>query len=645
MTSSTGDDHTEHKAWWKSAIIYQIYPTSFFDSNGDGIGDLNGIASKLDYIKDLGVTVIWLSPIYKSPLADMGYDIADYRQIDPRYGTLEDWDRLLKGVHEREMKLMMDLVVNHTSDEHEWFISSSSSKSSPKRGWYIWRPPRTDNKTGVPNNWKSMFEGSVWQYHQETEEYYLHLWDKKQPDLNWENEDVREAVWDVMKFWLDRGCDGFRMDVINVISKTPGLPDAPITDPGEEYQPGTNDSPLSPSLSYPYSSRILLLYLLMNSPRVHEFLREMHTKVLSHYPTITVGETPFTHDPNVLAEYTLPKNNELMMVFPFELMHVDTPLAEGKPQGQATGNKGEGEVVAERAELMYREWKLDELKKIVEKWQLLKMREGYWSGVYIENHDQARSVSRFGNDSSDELQVHSAKGLAVWHVSMRGTCYVYQGQELGLKNAPRSWGIENFLDVASRNWYDKILEQRRKSTGEANPNMDDIMEGIHMKARDHARMPMPVSVLWSSSPNAGFTTGTPWMKVNDDYERWNAASQVGNDDSVLAFWKKALRVRKEYEVLVYGNFTLLAPTHQQLFAYTRKMRNGTVGLVVMNYSKEEVVVDVPKDLTGLQEGGEGYNELGLRCVLSNAGGDSEGESLKEKMVLKPYDARLYISTQ
>ncbi|THV01321.1 glycoside hydrolase family 13 protein [Dendrothele bispora CBS 962.96] len=603
-------DNTEHKAWWKTAIIYQIYPTSFYDSNGDGIGDLNGITSKLDYIKDLGVTVIWLSPIYKSPLADMGYDIADYRQIDPRYGTLEDWDRLLKGVHERGMKLMMDLVVNHTSDEHGWFISSSSSLTSPKRDWYFWRPPRTDNKTGLPNNWKSLFEGSVWQHDPNTAEYYLHLWDKKQPDLNWENPDVREAVWDIMKFWLDRGSDGFRMDVINVISKTPGLPDAPITEPGETYQSG--------SMYY------------ANGPRVHEFLREMHSKVLSKYDTITVGETPFTHDPDVLAQYTLPSSNELHMVFPFELMHIDAPITN-RELSSFEAKDQDGRVDAERFELMYRKWKLDEMKKIVEKWQLLKMKEGFWGGTYIENHDQARSVSRFGNDSVDELQVHSAKMLAVFHASQRGTLYVFQGQELGLKNAPRSWKIEDYPDVASQNWYKKVFEERRKTTGEDHPDMDDVMEGLHMKARDHARIPMS----WDSSKHAGFTTGTPWMRVNNDHQTWNAAKQIGDENGVLSFWKKALKIRKENEVLVYGNFTLFAPTHQQLFAYTRKVSKGTTALAVMNFSKEDLMISVSKDLSPQ------LLQLELSCVLSNAG--SEGELLKEDISLKPYDARLYIS--
>ncbi|GJE99983.1 glycoside hydrolase family 13 protein [Phanerochaete sordida] len=309
------------KAWWKSACIYQIYPISFYDSNGDGIGDLPGILAKLDYLKDLGVDVIWLSPIYKSPLADMGYDIADYEDIDPRFGTLEDWDRLVEGVHKRGMKLLMDLVVNHTSDEHAWFKESRSSKTNPKRDWYIWRPPRYDEHGNrlPPNNWESIFQGSAWEYDEATDEYYLHLFVKEQPDLNWENPDVREAVYRMMRFWLDRGCDGFRMDVINMISKVPGLPDAPVLEPMKEFQ--------AASLFY------------ANGPRVHEFLKEMNEKVLSRYDVMTVGETPCTHNPQEIAEYVLPQNRELNMVFQFELMDLDLGVAL-RAHAQAVAARG-----------------------------------------------------------------------------------------------------------------------------------------------------------------------------------------------------------------------------------------------------------------------------------------------------------------
>ncbi|KAJ8091764.1 hypothetical protein PM082_020999 [Marasmius tenuissimus] len=598
-------DHTEKRAWWKDSIVYQIYPTSFNDTNGDGIGDLNGILDKLDHIKDLGATVIWLSPIYKSPLADMGYDIADYRDIDPRYGTLEDWDKLLKATHEKGMKLIMDLVVNHTSDEHEWFTESRTNRDNPKRDWYIWRPPRydSDGNRRPPNNWRSNFEGSAWTYDSETEEYYLHLWHTKQPDLNWENPKVRDAVWDVMKFWLDRGCDGFRMDVINCISKTPGLPDAPITFPKDEYQPG--------SLYY------------ANGPRIHEFLREMNEKVLSKYTTITVGETPFTYDTDKLVEYVLPHNHELRMVFPFELMEIDGE----KPDPTVLKEGAEAEQVS----LVHKDWKLSEFKRIVKKWQLLKMKEGYWNATYIENHDQARSVTRFGNDTTDELRRASGKLLAIFHTTQRGTLYVFQGQELALKNAPRSWGIEEYKDVATRNFWEKILTQRRREQGKDDVKMDDVLDGIQMKARDHARIP----VSWDSSPHGGFTSGTPWMRVNDDYETWNAASQVGKDDSVYTFWKRMIGIRSQYDVLVYGDFTLLFPDHEQLFAYTRSLTSGTVALVVMNFSKEDVKFEAPVPEI---QGDFGYvigtlSESPSSPTLTAGGG----------FVLKGYEGRLYIS--
>ncbi|KAF9255899.1 glycoside hydrolase family 13 protein [Marasmius fiardii PR-910] len=604
-------DHTEERKWWKESVIYQIYPTSFKDSNGDGIGDLNGILDKLDHIKDLGATVIWLSPIYKSPLADMGYDIADYRDIDRRYGTLEDWDRLLKGAHDRGMKLMMDLVVNHTSDEHQWFIESRSSKDDPKRDWYIWRPPRydSDGNRRPPNNWRSNFEGSAWTFDDKTGEYYLHLWHSKQPDLNWELLEVREAVWDIMRFWLDRGSDGFRMDVINCLSKTKGLPDAPISFPNEEYQPA--------SIYY------------ANGPRIHEFLGEMYEKVLSKYDPITVGETPFTYDSDKLVEYVLPNKNELQMVFPFELMEIDGEKADPTLTS--------GEVQADQVALVHKDWKLSEFKQIVQKWQLLKMKEGYWNASYIENHDQARSVSRFGNDSTDELRSKSAKLLALFHVTQRGTLYIFQGQELGLKNAPRTWGIEEYLDVATINFWNKILARRRQESGKEDVKMDDILDGIQMKARDHARIP----VSWDSSPHGGFTTGKPWMRVNDDYSTWNAAAQVGNEDSVYTFWKRLVQVRKEHDVLIYGDFTLLFPDHEQLFAFTRSLKSGAVALVVMNFSKEPLRFKAPLPKFQMT-GGQEFAWDAFKFVLGNST-VPENLLVEGEFIFEPYEGRLYIS--
>ncbi|KAJ7150134.1 glycoside hydrolase family 13 protein [Mycena crocata] len=587
------------ETWWKDAVIYQIYPISFFDSNGDGIGDLNGITSKLDYLKDLGVDVLWLSPIYKSPLADMGYDISDYRNIDPRYGTLEDWDTLLAGVHGRGMKLMMDLVVNHTSDEHEWFIESKSSKTNPKRDWYIWRPPRYDpaGNRHPPNNWKAVFQGSVWEYDSTTDEYYLHLYLSKQPDLNWENAEVRQAVWDLMTFWIDRGCDGFRMDVINLISKVDGLPDAPVTVPEDEYQDASS--------------------LFADGPRVHEYIQEMNRKVLSQHDLITVGETPFTHSASELAKYVLPANKELNMVFQFELVDLDSPRTK------------------QRIPFTHRPWKLSEFKEIVTRWQRFERKAGFWNAVFIENHDNARSVSRWGNDSV-QWRALSAKLLAVLEVTLGGTQYVFQGEELGLKNFPRQWGIEEYKDVASQNWYHEILAKRQRETGKDDVDMSDILDGLQKKARDHARVPMQ----WNSNFHAGFTTGTPWMRVNDDYKEWNAAAQVADERSVRAFWKHALKLRKDHKVLIYGDFTLLSPNNEEIFAYTRSYGERHA-LIVLNFTSSEVTFT-------LEERGEGWDwgkfkfAFGNHSEIPKDGLGSAGDGSQSEVALHAYEGRVYL---
>ncbi|PBK93930.1 glycoside hydrolase family 13 protein [Armillaria gallica] len=588
--------------WWKSSTIYQIYPVSFFDSNGDGFGDLNGITSKLDYLKELGVDILWLSPIYKSPLADMGYDISDYREIDSRYGTLQDWDNLLKGVHDRGMKLIlclptrtrMDLVVNHTSDEHEWFVKSRSSKDDPKRDWYIWRPPKYDSEGNrhPPNNWRSVFEGSAWDYDADTDEYYLHLYISKQPDLNWANPAVREAVYDLMRFWLDRGCDGFRMDVINIISKVDGLPDAPIIDANEPFQPAGMH--------------------FANGPRVHEYLKEMGNKVLSHYDIITVGETPFTESMDALMLYVLPDRKELNMVFQFELMELDTP-----------------KTVKDWSPLMHRQWKLSELKDIISRWQVFKSEDGFWNAIFIENHDHPRAVSRFGNDTTDELRALSAKMLAILEVTQKGTLYIYQGQELGLKNFPPSWKLEEYKDVASQNYWNRILERRMRETGkEANEiDMEDVFEGFRRKARDHARVPMQ----WDSSTNAGFSKGVPWMRVNEDYETWNASCQLEDEHSVLTFYKRALETRKQYPVLIFGEYELLIPEHEHVFAYRRTLvESGVQALVLLNFSDKVVKID----LSAIEKVSDA-----MKLVLGNY----EGSDI-DSFSLRSYEGRVYMSS-
>ncbi|PFH46341.1 glycoside hydrolase family 13 protein [Amanita thiersii Skay4041] len=592
ITITNGDIPRE---WWRTATVYQIYPASFNDSNGDGIGDLQGIKSKLDYLKGLGVDVIWLCPIYKSPQADMGYDISDYRDIDPRYGTLKDWEELLAAVHERGMKLIlndsMDLVVNHTSDEHSWFIESSASKdplTNSKRSWYIWRPPKNSSAGETPeepNNWSSIFEGSAWEFNQKTEEYYLHLFVKKQPDLNWDNPEVRDAVWDLMKFWLDKGCDGFRMDVINMISKVEGLPDAPVSRPEEKYQPARMH--------------------FTNGPRVHQYIREMNKKVLSRYDIMTVGETPGSHDEIQTAAYVLPQNKELNMVFQFELMDVDSP-----PD----------------VPLRFKKWKLSEMKRIVGKWQTFKKDEGFWNAIYIQNHDHARAVSRFGDDSTDENQARTAKLLCMFEIAQGGTLYVYQGEELGLKNFPRSWGLEEYKDVATQNYWNKILQLRREEQGKQDVEMSDVMDDLAKKARDHARTPMQ----WDSTAHSGFTTGIPWMRVNDDYSIWNVEKQLKDENSVFAFWKQALVIRKQYDVLIRGTFEDISGDSEQVFGFTRSM-GGTTALILLNFSKGEVEFDLCSD----------RDWKSSMCVLSNYKEElNVGE--EGRVRLRAFEGRLYI---
>ncbi|KAF5376935.1 hypothetical protein D9615_007297 [Tricholomella constricta] len=534
---------------------------------------------------------------------------SDYRDIDPRYGTLADWDNLLKGVHDRGMKLMMDLVVNHTSDEvstmlaqplapiakemHEWFVQSKSSKENPKRDWYIWRPPKFDaaGQRQPPNNWRSVFQGSAWDYDEGSGEYYLHLYVTKQPDLNWDNPDVRQAVWDLMRFWIDRGCDGFRMDVINLISKVEGLPDAPITDPDQEYQ-------LASTLFA--NGRVISTSIFNNTYTTHDL--------------ITVGETPFTHDAAQLAAYVLPSNKELNMVFHFELMDLDSPLdGEHKP-------------------LIHRDWKLSELKEIVGRWQNFKRAEDFWNAIFIENHDHSRSVSRFGNDS-EKWRGLSAKMLAMMEISLGGTQYVYQGQELGLKNFPRSWGIEEYKDVASQNYWNQVLEKRKAEAGGREIDMSDVMDGFQRKARDHARVPMQ----WDASAQAGFTTGEPWMRVNDDYETWNAAAQIEDPNSVHSFWKKALKLRKAHEVLIYGDFVDISLNHEHVFAYTRSLGN-TTALVLLNFTEGEVPFSL-----GSESGQESWRAFKL--VLGNY--DREPQDVDDPLVdsavlLKGYEGRLFL---
>lgn len=556
----------ENKTWWKESVVYQIYPRSFKDTNGDGIGDLKGITEKLDYLKDLGVDVIWLSPVYESPNDDNGYDISNYCEIMDEFGTMADWEELLSQMHKRGMKLMMDLVVNHSSDEHKWFQESRKSKDNPYRDYYIWRPAK-DGKE--PNNWESFFSGSAWQYDEQTGEYYLHLFSKKQPDLNWENPKVREEVYDLMTFWLEKGIDGFRMDVINLISKVPGLPDGEPQE-GKTYASGA-----------PYY---------MNGPRIHEFLQEMNQQVLSKYDIMTVGEMPGV-DTEEAQKYTGADRNELNMVFQFEHMDLDS------------GPTGKWDL---------RPLNLLDLKQTFTKWQ--KGLEGSgWNSLYLNNHDQPRMVSRFGDDG--EYWLESAKMLGTFLHMLQGTPYIYQGEELGMTNVQFD-SIEDYKDIETLNMY--------KEKVDAGVAPEQIMQSIYAKGRDNARTPMQ----WDESENAGFTTGTPWISVNPNYREINAAKQVDDPNSIFHYYKKLIELRKQHEIIVYGDYDLLLPEHPTIYAYTRILADGKL-LVILNFSSEHTLFELPEECS--------YKTQEL--LIGNYDVDQK-ESI-EKIELKPYEARVY----
>ncbi|KAI0138738.1 glycoside hydrolase family 13 protein [Hypoxylon sp. NC0597] len=546
--------------WWKEAVVYQIYPASFQCQPGvtSGWGTVKGITSRLDYLKSLGVDVVWSSPILKSPQADMGYDIADYKQIDPRYGSLDDVDELIAELKKRDMKLMMDLVVNHTSNEHPWFLESRSSLDNPKRDWYIWKKPKSVNPDGVPeppNNWAQILgeANSAWTYDEKTGEFYLSLFTPEQPDLNWENPEVREAVWDVMHFWMKRGASGFRMDVINLISKDPSYPDADIVlDPGHRYQPGGK--------------------YFVNGPRLHEFLREMYREVLSKYDTITVGEMPGISDEQEILRSVGANSEELRMIFIFDLVDIDKP----------------------NVRMALKDWDVKEMKSIITRWQRVMIENDGWNAVFIENHDNPRSVSRY-TDDSDEWREKGAKLLALMQTTLGGTLFVYQGEEIGMRNAPTTWDISEFKDIETINFWKKseMLYANDKE------KLAYARKIIDMKARDHARTPMQ----WTAGENAGFCDpGTkPWMRIMDDYQTVNVEAQMKadnpNEHSVWQFWQGALKQRKEHaDVFVYGNFQELSPEHPEVFAYIRKSVKGERWLVVLNFSKKELEWTMPQGL-------------------------------------------------
>lgn len=518
------------KQWWKESVVYQIYPRSFMDSNGDGIGDLQGIISRLDYLKELGIDVVWLSPVYKSPNDDNGYDISDYQDIMSEFGTMEDWEELLGEMHKREIKLIMDLVVNHSSDEHIWFAESRKSKDNPFRDYYIWREGRNGKE---PNNWGSNFGGSAWKLDDKTGEYYLHLFSKKQPDLNWDNPKLRNEIYDMMTWWLEKGIDGFRMDVVNFISKVEGLPDDEPK-PGKKYASGSK--------------------YYRNGPRIHEYLREMNEKALSKFNVMTVGEMPGV-TPEWARQYTGESRNELNMVFQFEHVSLDN------------GPNGKWDL---------KPLDLCDLKINLTKWQNELDKAG-WNSLYFNNHDQPRSVSRFGNDG--EYREKSAKMLATLLHMMKGTPYVYQGEEIGMTNV-RFSSIEEYRDIETLNFYKEALNDGWTE--------DKALESIYAKGRDNARTPMQ----WDSSEHGGFSDGTPWIKVNPNYKDINVEKAMKDPDSVFHYYKKLIELRKKNEIIVYGRYNLILDQHPEVYAYTRTLGNQIL-LVLCNFYGGNPEVEPP----------------------------------------------------
>lgn len=517
--------------WKKKGVVYEVYPQSFKDTNNDGIGDINGVIEKLDYIKDLGANIIWLTPIFKSPLVDNGYDIADYEAINPIYGTMKDFDRLLKLSHEKGLKLVMDLVVNHNSDQSKWFQESKRSRDNKYSDYYIWQDPKADGS--APSNLGSVFGGSAWEYVPERKQYYLHLFAKQQPDLNWRSESMRQAIYKVMRFWLDKGVDGFRMDSISFISKQAEFKDVPLED-NKSYG------------SYYYGSS--------NGPMLHEYLQEMNREVMSKYDVITIGETPHTTAPQA-EKYIDPSRHELDMVFQFEHMHVDY------------GEYGRYSDVT---------FKLSDLRKSFASWQ----NNLSWNSNYLGNHDQPRMVSRFGNDT--KYRKESAKVLAMITVLQKGTPFILQGDEIGMTNVSFD-NIDQFKDLESHNTY-KFLMSKGISAEKA-------FEMIKRKSRDNSRTPMQ----WDNTNNAGFSNGDPWIEVNSNYPKINVEDALSDDESIYHFYQKLLKLRNSSKIAIDGKFDLVSPDDSDVFTYTRTLGDKTM-LVIGSFSDKKIKFDIPQNL-------------------------------------------------
>ena len=548
------------KKWWKESVVYQIYPKSFKDSNGDGVGDIRGIIQKLDYLKELGVNVLWISPMLESPQDDNGYDISDYRRIYKEYGNMEDYEELLSEAHKRDIRILMDLVVNHTSDEHNWFVESRKSKDNPYRDYYIWKDPVNGKE---PNNWGGAFGGSAWEYDPQTQMYYLHLFSKKQPDLNWENEKVRQEVYDMMTFWCEKGIDGFRMDVISMISKDQTFPD------------GEMNNSLYGDFG-PYC---------VHGPRVHEFLQEMNREVLSRYDIMTVGETSGVTIEEA-QKYAGEAGKELNMVFQFE--HVDN------------GSGDYGKWTTEK-------YDFKEFKRIMIKWQE-ELQGKAWNSLFLGNHDQPRSVSRFGNDSPAYRET-SAKMLATCLHMMQGTPYVYQGEELGMTNVYFD-KLEDYRDIESINFFTELTE-----AGLMTPEY--MMKCLMLRSRDNARTPMQ----WDDSAQAGFTDGESWIKVNPNYKEINAAQQLEDPNSIFHYYQKLIRLRKEKDIIVYGEFEPIYRDDEQIFAYIRRQKQEKL-LTVCNFSEKNAEMEIPEEFKGAE------------CLITNL----DRTVFEGRIVLKPYEA-------
>jgi len=519
--------------WWKKAVVYQIYPMSYQDSNNDGIGDLPGITSRLPYIKKLGADVIWLNPIYKSPNCDNGYDISDYCAIQPTYGTMADFDKMLSKAHDLGLKIMMDLVVNHTSDQHKWFQESKKSKDNPYRNYYIWRDPVDGHE---PNNWGSRFDGSAWKFDETTCQYYLHLYADQQPDLNWENPQVREEVWNLMRFWLDKGVDGFRMDVINLISKPVGLPDGEIK-PGAKY--GSTG-------------------MIADGPRLKEFLQEMNEKVLSHYDVMTVGEMPGAN-PKMAIKYTGLKAQQLNMVFQFSHMNVSSNT-----------DKRLGHWNDEPTHLV-------DLKKVMSKWEIELDGKG-WNSLYWSNHDQSRAVSRFATDDP-KYRVRAAKMLATTLHMMQGTPYVYEGEEIGMTNAHYT-KLSQYEDIQSLNAYKEYVELEKIVDAKT------MLRYLAFRTRDNARTPMQ----WDAGHNAGFTDGKPWFALNSNFKDINVEENLADADSVFYYYQKLIKLRHSSDLIIYGDYSVIDLDDEEVFSYRRRYNDETL-LVINNFTDKDMIRD------------------------------------------------------